>query len=88
MKIAHNSKFDTLVFRQHGIAMRPIDDTLLLSYVLDAGLTDHGMDVLSEKFFHHKPLAFGEVAGSAAHSSVSRVCRSTRQPNMRRKTPM
>ena len=42
----------------------PIDDTLLLSYVLDAGLTDHGMDVLSEKFFHHKPLAFGEVAGS------------------------
>ncbi len=64
LKIAHNSKFDTLVFRQHGIAMRPIDDTLLLSYVLDAGLTDHGMDVLSEKFFHHKPLAFGEVAGS------------------------
>jgi DNA polymerase I len=64
LKIAHNSKFDTLVFRQHGIAMRPIDDTLLLSYVLDAGLTDHGMDVLSEKFFHHKPMAFGEVAGS------------------------
>ncbi len=64
LKIAHNSKFDTLVFREHGIAMRPIDDTLLLSYVLDAGLTDHGMDVLSEKFFHHKPLAFGEVAGS------------------------
>ena len=64
LKIAHNAKFDTLVFKQHGIAMRPIDDTLLLSYVLDAGLTDHGMDVLSEKFFHHKPLAFGEVAGS------------------------
>jgi DNA polymerase I len=64
LKIAHNAKFDTLVFKQHGIAVRPIDDTLLLSYVLDAGLTDHGMDVLSEKFFHHKPLAFGEVAGS------------------------
>ncbi len=64
LKIAHNAKFDTLVFKQHGIAVQPIDDTLLLSYVLDAGLTDHGMDVLSEKFFRHKPLAFGEVAGS------------------------
>ncbi len=64
LKIAHNAKFDTLVFRQFGIAMRPIEDTLLLSYVLDAGLTDHGMDVLSEKHLGHKPLAFGEVAGS------------------------
>ncbi len=64
LKIAHNAKFDTLVFKQYGIAMRPIEDTLLISYVLDAGLTDHGMDVLSEKYFHHKPLAFGAVAGS------------------------
>ncbi len=64
LKIAHNAKFDTLVFKQYGIAMRPIEDTLLMSYVLDAGLTDHGMDVLSEKYFQHKPLAFGEVAGS------------------------
>jgi DNA polymerase-1 len=64
LKIVHNAKFDALVFKQYGIAMRPIEDTLLLSYVLDAGLTDHGMDVLSEKYFHHKPLAFGAVAGS------------------------
>jgi len=64
LKIAHNAKFDTLVFKQSGIAMRPIEDTLLISYVLDAGLTDHGMDVLSEKYFQHKPLAFGAVAGS------------------------
>ncbi|MGH6817182.1 MAG: DNA polymerase I [Methylovirgula sp.] len=64
LKIAHNAKFDTLVFKQFGIAMQPIEDTLLLSYVLDAGLTDHGMDVLSERHLHHKPLAFGEVAGS------------------------
>jgi DNA polymerase I len=64
LKIAHNAKFDTLIFKQYGIAMRPIEDTLLISYVLDAGLTDHGMDVLSEKYFQHKPLAFGAVAGS------------------------
>ena len=49
LKIAQNAKFDSLVFKQRGIAVRPVEDTLLLSYVLDAGLTDHGMDVLSEK---------------------------------------
>ena len=42
LKIVHNAKFDTLVFKQYGIAVRPVEDTLLLSYVLDAGMTDHG----------------------------------------------
>jgi DNA polymerase-1 len=64
LKIGHNLKYDMLVLRQHGIALKGADDTLLLSYVLDAGRTDHGMDVLSEKFLGHKPIQFGEVAGS------------------------
>ena len=64
LKIAHNMKFDLLVFAQRGIELAPVEDTLLLSYVLDAGRTDHGMDVLSEKYFGHKPIQFGAVAGS------------------------
>ncbi len=64
LKIAHNAKYDLNVLRQHGITMEPVEDTLLMSYVLDAGRSDHGMDVLSEKFFGHKPIQFGEVAGS------------------------
>jgi DNA polymerase-1 len=64
LKIAHNAKFDWVVLRQHGIETKSIDDTLLMSYVLDAGRSDHGMDVLSEKFFGHKPIQFGEVAGT------------------------
>jgi DNA polymerase-1 len=64
LKIAHNMKYDWLVFRQHGIEVKPIDDTMLISYVLDAGLTDHGMDVLSEKHLGHKPISFSEVAGT------------------------
>jgi DNA polymerase I len=64
LKIAQNMKYDWLVLKQHGIEMRPVDDTMLLSYVLDAGLTDHGMDVLSQKYLDHKPIAFSEVAGS------------------------
>jgi DNA polymerase I len=64
LKIAQNMKFDWLIFKRRGIAVRPIEDTMLLSYVLDAGRTDHGMDVLSETHLGHKPIPFGEVAGS------------------------
>ena len=64
LKIAHNMKFDWHVFAQRGIVVAPVEDTLLLSYVLDAGRTDHGMDVLCEKLLGHKPIQFGAVAGS------------------------
>ncbi|MDH7797259.1 MULTISPECIES: DNA polymerase I [unclassified Beijerinckia] len=64
LKIAHNAKFDWIVLRQHGVAMEPVEDTLLMSYVLDAGRSDHGMDVLSEKILGHKPIPFSEVAGT------------------------
>jgi DNA polymerase I len=63
LKIAHNMKFDWHVLAARGIEIEPLDDTLLISYVLDAGRSDHGMDVLSEKLFGHKPIQFGEVAG-------------------------
>jgi DNA polymerase I len=64
LKIAQNMKFDWLIFKRRGITVRPVEDTMLLSYVLDAGRTDHGMDVLSEKHLGHKPIQFGAVAGS------------------------
>jgi DNA polymerase-1 len=64
LKIGQNMKFDWLIFKQRGIAVAPVEDTMLLSYVLDAGRSDHGMDVLSEKHLGHKPIPFSEVAGS------------------------
>ncbi len=66
LKIGQNVKFDMQVFAQRGIEVAPIDDTMLISYALDAGATGdgHGMDALSERFLGHKPIAFGEVAGS------------------------
>jgi DNA polymerase I len=67
LKVAHNMKYDWLVFKQHGIDIRPVEDTLLLSYVLDAGLTDHGLAVLSQKLLSHQPITFSEVAGSGRH---------------------
>ena len=64
LKIGQNLKYDALVLKQHGVEITPFDDTMLLSYVLDAGRGGHGMDALSEHWLDHKPIAFSEVAGS------------------------
>lgn len=64
LKIAQNLKYDWLLLSRYGIEVAPYDDTMLLSYVLDAGRTKHGMDTLSEAFLGHKPIPFKEVAGS------------------------
>ena len=64
LKVGHNFKFDWLIFRRRGIDASPYDDTMLMSYVLDAGKTGHGMDELAEKLLGHKAIAFKHVAGS------------------------
>ncbi|WP_295726258.1 DNA polymerase I [uncultured Bartonella sp.] len=64
LKIAQNMKYDWLVMRQYHVTIRSFDDTMLLSYVLDAGNLTHGMDALSERWLGHKPITFKEVAGS------------------------
>jgi DNA polymerase-1 len=66
LKVAHNAKFDWHVFAQRGIETAPIDDTMLLSYALDAGATNegHGMDALALRWLGHETIQFGAVAGS------------------------
>ena len=63
LKVLQNAKFDWTVFSQYGVEMAPTDDTMLMSYVLDAGRNGHGMDELSERHLAHKTIAFGDVAG-------------------------
>ncbi len=63
MKVAQNVKYDWLVLAQHGVEVAPVQDTMLASYTLDAGVNGHGMDELSVKFLGHKPIPFSEVAG-------------------------
>ncbi|MEQ8300947.1 MAG: DNA polymerase I [Hyphomonas sp.] len=63
LKIGQNIKYDDSIFASQGIHVAPIDDTMLLSYVLNAGRHSHGMDTLSERYLNHKPIAFKEVAG-------------------------
>ncbi len=63
LKIAHNMKYDYLVFLQRGIRVTPFDDTLLIHYVLDGGLRSHGMDDLSVELLNHTPISFQDVTG-------------------------
>ncbi|MCV6600377.1 MAG: DNA polymerase I [Cohaesibacter sp.] len=64
LKIGQNLKYDALLLRRYDIQLNPFDDTLLLSYVLDAGQHGHGMDELSEIWLNHKPIPFKEIAGT------------------------
>jgi DNA polymerase-1 len=64
LKVAQNLKYDYLVMKRHGIVIESFDDTMLLSYVLDAGVANHGMDGLSERWLGHTPIAYKDVAGS------------------------
>jgi DNA polymerase-1 len=64
LKIGQNIKYDDSVFAAQGIHVAPIDDTMLLSYVLNAGKHSHGMDTLSERYLGHKSIAFKDIAGT------------------------
>jgi len=63
LKIGQNLKYDMLLMSRLGIAIAPIDDTMLISYALDSGKNGHGMDELSQVHLDHKPISFKEVAG-------------------------
>jgi len=63
-KVGQNIKFDFIVLKQNGIELNPIDDTMLISYTLDAGINRHNMDTLSEIHLGHKTITFKELVGT------------------------
>jgi DNA polymerase-1 len=63
LKIGHNIKYDWQMFANHGIRMVAMDDTILLSYVLDGTAHGHGMDELAELMLGHKTITYEDVAG-------------------------
>ena len=64
LKVAHNAKYDLAVLSRYGIAAAPVEDTMLISYVLEAGLHGHGMDELSNLWLGHQPISLKQVVGS------------------------
>jgi len=69
LKVGQNIKYDMVVLARHGIAVAPIDDTMVMSFCLDAGRGDlapwgHGMDELAQRLLDHTPIAFKAVTGT------------------------
>ncbi|WP_300302722.1 DNA polymerase I, partial [Ferrovibrio sp.] len=64
LKIGQNIKYDMAVLAKYGLEIVSYDDTMLISYVLDAGKHGHGMDELSELHLGHKPISYDEVTGT------------------------
>ncbi len=64
LKVAQNAKYDLAVLSRYGVHVAPIEDTMLISYVLEAGLHGHGMDELSGMWLGHQPISFKQVAGT------------------------
>jgi DNA polymerase-1 len=64
LKVGQNLKYDLIMFRRSGIDVTPYDDTMLLSYDLDAGLGGHGMDDLARRHLDHACIAFKDVCGT------------------------
>ncbi|MFZ3311206.1 MAG: DNA polymerase I [Xanthobacteraceae bacterium] len=61
LKIGQNLKFDWQIFALRGIEIASYDDTMLMSYVVDAGRSDHGLDPLARRYFDHETIDFNEV---------------------------
>ena len=63
-KIGQNIKFDYIIFYKRGIKINCIEDTMLMSYVLDAGRNRHNLDTLAELHLKHKNISFKDLVGS------------------------
>jgi len=64
IKIGQNMKYDAKVFARYGINVAPIDDTMLMSYALNGGLHNHGMDTLSDRYLNHEPIPIKSLLGT------------------------
>jgi len=63
-KIGQNIKFDYIIFYKRGIKIKSLEDTMLMSYVLDAGKNRHNLDILAEIHLQHKNISYKDVVGT------------------------
>jgi len=71
LKIGHNLKFDLTVLARHHMTIAPLDDTLVMSFDLDAGKQfNHGMDELAKNLFDHDCITFADVCGKGTKQTT------------------
>jgi DNA polymerase-1 len=64
LKVGHNLKYDLVVLAKYDVTISPLTDTMLMSYILDAGRHGHGMDELAELHLGYKTIKFADVCGT------------------------
>ncbi|MEM9495094.1 MAG: DNA polymerase I [Pseudomonadota bacterium] len=64
MKVGQNIKYDALVLARYGVKIAPYDDTMMISYALDCGRGNHGMDDLAKRHLDYDTIKFSEIAGT------------------------
>lgn len=64
LKIGQNIKYDALVLKKYGLTLTPVDDTMVMSYVLEGAQHGHGLDELAKLHFDHTTITYQEVVGS------------------------
>jgi len=63
-KVGQNIKYDLIILKKYGVELNSVEDTMLLSYTLDAGNNRHNMDTLSELHLNHKTISYKDLVGS------------------------
>ena len=68
LKVGQNIKYDITILARNGVDVAPIDDTMVMSFCLDAGrsldLAGHGMDELASRHLGHKTMTFKDLCGT------------------------
>lgn len=67
LKVLHNAKYDLEVLcraENGGIAVAPVDDSMMVSYAMEAGRHGHGMDELALLHLGHTPITYDSVTGT------------------------
>lgn len=70
LKVGQNLKYDMLVLKNEGVEISPIEDTMVLSFVLDGSKHRHGLDELSKLYLDHTPIAFKDVVGTGKNQKT------------------
>lgn len=64
LKIGQNIKYDALVLKKYEIELSPVDDTMIISYLLEGAQHGHGMDELAKLYLNHETIKYKDVVGA------------------------
>ena len=72
LKIGQNIKFDYKILLKYSVSLCSFEDTMLMSYSLNAGLHRHNLDTLSEMFLSHNPIKIESLIGTGKNKKIFR----------------